>query len=131
MKLLRNFYHTYKVDHEKFSLIEQTLTSKQWAYYSLIPLFNLFVIVTPIVLIGVNLSIFIELQKPLVVLLVGFIVFVPYLYYYFKYNLIRHYQNSLRFVKINRLVLMKGTFIAFIVFLLLVLVLSRYWRFLP
>lgn len=131
MKLLRNFYHTYKVDHEKFSLIEQTLTSKQWAYYSLIPLFNLFVIVTPIVLIGVNLSIFIELQKTLVVLLAGFIVFVPYLYYYFKYNLIRHYQNSLRFVKINRLVLMKGTFIAFIVFLLLVLVLSRYWRFLP
>lgn len=131
MKLLRNFYHTYKVDHEKFSLIEQTLTSKQWAYYSLIPLFNLLVIVTPIVLIGVNLSIFIELQKPLVVLLAGFIVFVPYLYYYFKYNLIRHYQNSLRFVKINRLVLMKGTFIAFIVFLLLVLVLSRYWRFLP
>ncbi len=131
MKLLRNFYHTYKVDHEKFSLIEQTLTSKQWAYYSLIPLFNLLVIMTPIVLIGVNLSIFIELQKPLVVLLAGFIVFVPYLYYYFKYNLIRHYQNSLRFVKINRLVLMKGTFIAFIVFLLLVLVLSRYWRFLP
>lgn len=131
MKLLRNFYHTYKVDHEKFSLIEQTLTSKQWAYYSLIPLFNLLVIVTPIVLIGVNLSIFIELQKPLVVLLAGFILFVPYLYYYFKYNLIRHYQNSLRFVKINRLVLMKGTFIAFIVFLLLVLVLSRYWRFLP
>lgn len=131
MKLLRNFYHTYKVDHEKFSLIEQTLTSKQWAYYSLIPLFNLLVIVTPIVLIGVNLSIFIELQKTLVVLLAGFIVFVPYLYYYFKYNLIRHYQNSLRFVKINRLVLMKGTFIAFIVFLLLVLVLSRYWRFLP
>lgn len=131
MKLLRNFYHTYKVDHEKVSLIEQTLTSKQWAYYSLIPLFNLLVIVTPIVLIGVNLSIFIELQKPLVVLLAGFIVFVPYLYYYFKYNLIRHYQNSLRFVKINRLVLMKGTFIAFIVFLLLVLVLSRYWRFLP
>ncbi|MBM7453618.1 FlaA1/EpsC-like NDP-sugar epimerase [Acholeplasma morum] len=131
MKLLRNFYHTYKVDHEKFSLIEQTLTSKQWAYYSLIPLFNLLVIVTPIVLIGVNLSIFIELQKPLVVLLAGFMVFVPYLYYYFKYNLIRHYQNSLRFVKINRLVLMKGTFIAFIVFLLLVLVLSRYWRFLP
>lgn len=131
MKLLRNFYHTYKVDHEKFSLIEQTLTSKQWAYYSLIPLFNLLVIVTPIVLIGVNLSIFIELQKSLVVLLAGFIVFVPYLYYYFKYNLIRHYQNSLRFVKINRLVLMKGTFIAFIVFLLLVLVLSRYWRFLP
>jgi archaellum biogenesis protein FlaJ (TadC family) len=131
MKLLRNFYHTYKVDHEKFSLIEQTLTSKQWAYYSLIPLFNLLVIVTPIVLIGVNLSIFIELQKTLVVLLAGFVVFVPYLYYYFKYNLIRHYQNSLRFVKINRLVLMKGTFIAFIVFLLLVLVLSRYWRFLP
>lgn len=131
MKLLRNFYHTYKIDHEKFSLIEQTLTSKQWAYYSLIPLFNLLVIVTPIVLIGVNLSIFIELQKPLVVLLAGFILFVPYLYYYFKYNLIRHYQNSLRFVKINRLVLMKGTFIAFIVFLLLVLVLSRYWRFLP
>ncbi|MDY0209914.1 MAG: hypothetical protein RBQ91_00715 [Acholeplasma sp.] len=131
MKHLKGFWRTYQQDLKQFKEFEAMLSFKMWLFHGIVPFLVLVLGYLPILLVGVNLSIFVNLQKTLIVLLMLSLVSLPYLYYSLKYLLIKHYQKSLIFVKINRLVIVKGTYFLPFVVGIWIYVLVKYWRFLP
>jgi energy-coupling factor transporter transmembrane protein EcfT len=88
--------------------IKETLSLDKKVLFVIISLFVTGILYLPVVLFIINLTIFVQLHIPLLVLSSILLFFLPQVYLYLYYRVMKYYENDATFDKINRLALISG-----------------------
>lgn len=108
MKQLQNYWSIYQMDKLLVRAIKETLSLDKKVLFVIISLFVTGMLYLPIVLFIINLTIFVKLHIPLLVLSSVLLFFLPQVYLYLYYRVMKYYENDATFDKINRLALISG-----------------------